>query len=853
MRLNSRQTKGARSRAYRRWLLAGCLVGATPLVAPLAALAAPVPYVLLAATQEPTSAPSAGAATPLGARRQLNPTGRDINLTVPLKEGDYYLGDMPLAISADGQLSMPSDRLLGLLAPLLDTSAIAALRSSLAGRGVVSPEALTAANMSMPYDPRQLELRINIPPELKAVRSLQVAPMDRTGVGAYVAPAEFSGYLNIRGSIDYVEQGFDEGFGDPTFLLDSAMRLKSVVFENEAVWQPGASNDFQRLGTRFVYDDVKNVLRWTAGDLQAVGRGFQSAPDMAGLSIFRSYSVLQPQTIARPRGRESFTLARPSDVSVILNNQLTRRLRLDPGRYNVRDFPFAQGANDVRLVIEDDTGRRETLQFNVFFDRSQLDPGLSEFGLFAGVKAPLLLDGPDYTEEWTISGFYRRGITDRVTLGVNGQADDTTVMAGFEGLFGTRIGTLGVDFALSHIDVYGSGYAAIFSFQRLFQFAGGRADALNLSFETRSREFGPVGTFIPDNRYNYEIGVGYSHAFSDAIYASFDGRYSAGRDEFPDASAYRVGVGYRLTSSLAVTANVMYDDVPGRRETSALISLSWQFSNNSSLRAEYDGREDRARIAYQTIHGQGVGSYNAFAEVSRSPDDSAFNGSVNYIANRAELGLSHFQAFEGPDNGRTSMRVGTSIGFADGAVSVGRPVYDSFAIVKGHKSLKGADVVVNPTPFGYSANSGALGTALETGLSAYAERTITVDAQGAPAGYDLGSGSFRMFPPYRAGYRLEVGSDYSITAIGRMVDSEGQPLSLVSGQAVEVAKSDKGGGEPITLFTNRVGRFGASGLRPGRWRLEMGTTPPTVYYLDVPASAEGFVKAGDLKPAASGG
>lgn len=852
MRLNSRPTKGARSRAYRRWLLAGCLAGAALPVAPLAALAEPIPYAMLAAAQEPTSAPSAGAATAADARRQLNPTGRDVNLTVPLKDGDYYLGDMPLAISADGQLAMPADRLLSLLAPLLDTSAIAALRSSLAGRSTVSPEAVTAANMSMTYDPRALELRVVIPPELKVVRSLQVAPMDRTGVGSYVAPAGFSGYLNVRGSIDYVEQGFDKGLGDPTFLLDSALRLNGVVFENEAVWQPGAAADFQRLGTRFVYDDVKNVLRWTAGDLQAVGRGFQSAPDMAGISIFRSYSVLQPQTIARPRGRESFTLARPSDVSVILNNQLTRRIRLDPGRYNVRDFPFAQGSNDVRLVIEDDTGRRETLQFNVFFDRAQLDPGLSEFGLFAGVKAPLLLDGPDYTEEWTVSGFYRRGVSDRVTLGVNGQADDTTVMMGAEGLFGTKIGTLGVDFALSHIDVYGSGYAAIVSFQRLFQFSGGRADALNLSFETRSRAFGPVGTFIPDNRYNYEIGVGYSHAFSDAIYASFDGRYSNGRDAFRDASAYRLGMGYRLTSNLAVTANLMYDDVPGRRETSALISLSWQFSNNSSLRAEYDGREDRARIAYQTIHGQGVGSYNAFAEVSRSPDDSAFNGSVNYIANRAELGLSHFQAFDGPDNGRTSMRVGTSIGFADGAVSVGRPVYDSFAIVQGHKSLKGADVVVNPTPFGYTANSGQMGTALETGLAAYAERTITVDAPNAPAGYDFGSGSFRVFPPYRSGYRLVVGSDYSITAIGRMIDGDGQPLALVSGRAIEMAKSGEGA-EPITLFTNRVGRFGASGLRPGRWRLEMGTTPPTVYYLDVPESAEGFVKAGDLKPAASGG
>ncbi|MDR7115793.1 fimbrial biogenesis outer membrane usher protein [Caulobacter sp. BE254] len=845
MRLNSHPTKGARTRAYRRWLLAGCLVVAA---APAAALADPIPYMAL--VQEPTGAPSSNAAASADALRRLNPTGRDVNLTVPLKDGDFYLGDMPLTISADGQLSMPSERLLGLLAPLLDAASVAALRSAFNGRALVGPDAVTHAQLQMTYDPKALELRINIPPELKAVRSLQVTPMDHVGMGSFTPPAGVSGYLNIRGSVDYVEQGLDNGLGDPTFLLDSAIRVSGLVLENEAVWQPGGRNDYQRLGTRVVYDDLKHTARWTFGDLQATSRGFQSAPDVAGISVFRSYSVLAPQTIARPRGRESFTLARPSDVSVILNNQLTRRLHLDPGRYNVHDFPFAQGSNDVRLVVEDDTGRRETLQFNVFFDRAQLDPGLSEFGAYAGVKAPLVADGPDYTQNFTFSGFYRRGITDRVTLGVNGQGDEDTVMAGFEGLFGLPVGTLGVDFALSHIDGFGSGYATIVSLQRLFQFAGGRADSLNLSFESRSREFGPVGTFIPDNRYGYELGVGYSHAFSDAIYASFDGRYSHGRDNFADSSSYRAGMGYRLASNLALTANLMYDDVPGRRETTAFISLSWQFSNNSSLRAEYDGRDDRARLVYQTLHGQGVGSYNAYGEVSRSPTDAAFNGSLNYIANRAELGLSHFTAFDGPDNGRTSLRVGTSLGFADGAASIGRPIYDSFAIVQGHKSLKGADITVNPTPFGYTANTGALGTALETNLSAYAERTITVDAPNAPAGYDLGSGSFRMFPPYRSGYRLVVGSDYSITAIGRLLDGDGQPLALIAGGATEVAKP---GQPPVVLFTNRTGRFGASGLRPGRWRIEMGTTPPTVYFLDVPASAEGFVKAGDLKPSASGG
>lgn len=88
-----------------------------------------------------------------------------------------------------------------------------------------------------------------------------------------------------------------------------------------------------------------------AGYLEAQGRGFQAAPDIAGISFFRSYSVLNPQQIIRPRGDRTFRLDRPSTVEVIINGQQVRRLQLAPGNYNLRDFPFAQGGNDIQRSI----------------------------------------------------------------------------------------------------------------------------------------------------------------------------------------------------------------------------------------------------------------------------------------------------------------------------------------------------------------------------------------------------------------------------------------------------------------------------------------------------------------------
>src|SRR3546814_15930632 len=109
-----------------------------------------------------------------------------------------------------------------------------------------------------------------------------------------------------------------------------------------------------------------------------------------------------------------------------------------------------------------------------------------------------------------------------------------------------------------------------------------------------------------------------------------------------------------------------------------------------------------------------------------------------------------------------------------------------------------------------------MGTALQPSLSSYSERNLLVTAPDAPIGTDLGEGSFRLLPAYRSGYRLTVGSDYMVSVVGRLIGTNGEPITLVAGTAVEEAHPER---EPVQLFTNAAGRFGATGLAPGRWRI----------------------------------
>lgn len=781
---------------------------------------------------------------------RLNPTGKAISLIVPGKDGKNYLGDIPVTINSDDTIELPTRRTLQLLGLLLDPVFFTNLETRLRNSPTIGLRDLEPLGISFEYNPQTIELTFKIPAERRIAQSVIVSPLERERRGEVVRPANFSGYLNIRGNFDYIHAGGDEGFTEPLFLLDGATKLGPIVAEAEGIWQPGANGvDFQRLGSRLVYDDQKNLVRWTVGDLQTLARGFQAAPDIAGISVFRSYGVLQPQQIIRPRGDRTFRLDRPSAVEVEMNGQIVRRLQLNPGVYDLRDFPFTQGANNIRLSVIDDSGRSEVLNFNLFIDQTQLAAGLSEFGFYAGVRSPLGVEGPNYSDDYIFSGYYRRGISDYLTVGVNSQFDANSRQFGAEAVLGTNIGTFGANLALSDIDGVGTGYATTVTFQRLIQRSDGQADTFNLFFETRSQEFGPVSDFFVENPFSFEAGAGYSRSFSNTLFGGLEARYSNGRNNQRDLHSYRLNAGLRISPSANLVGDVRYErDGLGER-VGAFVSLTMRFGRYSTARADYDTQDNRSRLSFQSVNGQGVGAYNLTADVDRSDQSSGFNFNGNFIANRAEVGVTHFGTFTDTFGARTSqrtnMRLGTSIAFADGAVSVGRPIFDSFAIVKPHKSLEKTDIQIDSSPFGYVANTGILGAATQPNLSSYVDRTMTIDAPDAASGTDLGQGSFKLYPSYRSGYKLVAGSEYNLTALGVMLDVDGEPVSLVTGSAFEVDRPER---PPVTVFTNRQGRFGVTGLTPGKWRIEMLDAKRSVFEIEITEDGQKIVRLGEITP-----
>ncbi len=66
---------------------------------------------------------------------------------------------------------------------------------------------------------------------------------------------------------------------------------------------------------------------------------------------------------------------------------MVRHIRLGPGNYNLTDLPLNPGAQNVKLVITDDTGAQQTLEFTDFSGMELLAPGISEWSFNAGIKS----------------------------------------------------------------------------------------------------------------------------------------------------------------------------------------------------------------------------------------------------------------------------------------------------------------------------------------------------------------------------------------------------------------------------------------------------------------------------------
>ncbi len=766
-------------------------------------------------------------------------------LDVGLVLNGRFLGMVSADVDIEGHGLVDGQRFLDLMEPAVTRETLDALRQAGRGRERIPFEDLAVDGFSLVFSTASLELHATV-----GAAGMRATDMSLGGIrtvpdpAAFEQPEWFSAGANIslgqtyrhniddtaplQGAIDGIIQW--GGFGGLTLITG-------------ADYDGGRTEDsWRRTETRLIKDFFGPAIRATLGEFTPLADGFQGSGRVVGFGVARAYSVVRPFQNVRPSGRQEFTLDREATVDVVINGLTRQTLRLQPGRYSLADFPFATGANQVQLVVDDITGRNELAVFDVFSGSELLGAGIVDFGLAVGQyegSRAYEYDGPTLA-----TGFVRKGFSDSLTLGLNGQMSSDVRQLGGSSILGSRWGLFLLEGAVSQSQLTDeTGYAASLSYRHVFSVREREDLRVTANAETTSRYF--ADPFQPQRASPDSWRASALIQWNAPHEWGFSLGLSASRSRQTGFDRHQVDLGVSRTfGRLSLTTNVSFSNDQYEDDVRFNIGLSLPLGGRWSTQARYDSSDSRSDLV---LSRYSTGSLNDLSGEMRFTNDDRnrnLSGRLDYIHNRFEAQLVHNRLTDriggGEANSESSLSLRSFVGYAGGRFGLGRPVDDAFIIAPVHPSLIDSRIRIRSGSRDV-ARSGLLGAPVIPIQRSYGVSSFNVEIDPLPVGYDIGSGVISVFPSFGVGYRQDIGSDASRIAIGVLSGADG-PLVLAHGTVEAINRE---GFEPRVLFTNRAGRFVADGLAPGDYRIIINGQEAARF--TVPQTSEGVVDVGLLQ------
>ena len=684
------------------------------------------------------------------------------------------------------------------------------------------------------FDEKSVTLHLQVAASALPGTTIDLAPKRRAGV---VYPADSSAFLNYG-----LSATGDDSFGSRRYQAATELgaRYRSWLFYSttDYQWGEGASGNLTRLLTNAQYEDRPNLRRLTLGDFFTAAVDLSSSVPMGGLSLSKDYSM-DPYFIQYPTAAFRTEVAFPSTVQVRMDGNVIAQRQVQPGPVDVTNIPGVTGAQNLSVVIRDPFGREQVLQQPFFFATNiGLAEGLHEYSYNVGLlRRGYGLESNDY-EDAALAAYHRYAFTDRLTLGLRGQATQGLYNVG---PFGTyqfpRLGVIAAGVSLGGTEG-NAGYATSAAYSYT-----GRNFSVSLGARYFSRDFGQLADLTSAFRQRssqYASASLYSRAAGTftASYSALE-TYDGPQNKVLNLS-YTLGM---LDGRAVASASYVRVFDPASNYVT-LLSFRYYFDRlTSAVAAVGAGRDsDTQSVSLQRSipQGQGIGYDFTAGRVGGEGQDAAFGrGLVQFNAVHAELGAEYARSSRaegGP--GFSRVFVAGSVGAVGGSAFLSRPVLDSFALVR-IPGLADAPVYANGW---YAGRTNADGEVVATNLSSYYENFISFGTSDLPLDYVFPSSEKVISPPRRSGtlVTFEVRKMRAIYGAlvgqhaGTRVPLEFRELTLTRGAAV------------IKGFTARRGEFYIEGVEPGEYLLQLNGGAPCTARLRVPDDAGGITDVGTL-------
>lgn len=767
----------------------------------------------------------------------INPSNRTIELSVEAELNKTSIGRITLAVEPGDNLLLKWDEVETVLNEKLYPQGLTTLKAKVVD-GMLSKQALEKFGFVINFDLSDFSLKINAPLNLTRPQTLSLKSNDRRLQASEVA--NLSGFVNLYSSYLYQQNSItDTEDKQLAARAEMVMNWRGWVVENELEYLSdveATSPNVKRLGTRLVHDLPLKGARISIGDNYSSGSYFQSTSRILGVSFAHDFSLVSDRQI-RPSASRSFTLDSPSSVEVLVDDRIVQRLNLTAGIYSLDDIPLNEGSNNISLRITDIAGVVRYVNFDVTTGLDLFAEGQLEYEVHIGVPSELT-DQLDYNDEYPlISTYLDYGISPSWTVGFAAQADEIVQQVGFKNIYAAKLGQIAFENSVSFSDKRGYAYRLVYS-----NFTDNSDKHLDYSFgyEYSTKDFRALG-YRPELQdsarlLEHLIQANYSFFNSPTLRTSFFANVSRAHDQVQfDKSAGVNFTGDVSNGNWRYSLGAQWDEIADNAEWGIRLSLTYKFSNDRRLKLSHQSSRNKTRLEYtQDANQRYVGAFSLRTGIEHNDQNEAlFDLNTQYNGNRFLASLDHASFYEQLNASsayhQSRVSFASSVAFAGDDWAIGKPIYDSFALIKPHSSLKDKKITLGQYKDQYRANNADFDTMLLNDLSSYDSTVVSVDIDDLAPGYDLGSGLVVFFPSYRSGHSVMIGTAANISVIATLLDQQQQPLALQVGVAVCSDNPKK----EHKFFTNKSGRFALTGLIPCSYEVKLNNSEKSQFILDV--------------------
>lgn len=685
----------------------------------------------------------------------------------------------------------------------------------------VSVESIPGARFE--FDEGLLLLTLNLPPtsfrmQQRALTRAAAVPVDR--------PDAWSGFVNYR-----LGTASEAGAQTSTLANEVGGRRGEWLLRSESLLESGdGGSRFTRFQTQAIRDERARARRWVVGDTFASSGLLGSATNLGGFGLSTAYQ-LTPYFIRYPSATFAGAAALPSDVDIYIGDTRVFHDRFAAGPFEVRDFNYYGGRQDVRIVTRDALGQEQVHSYPFYFTDQVLSAGVHEYSYTVGaLREDYGLEDTGYGPA-VASAMHRYGYSTALTVGGRGEsADGRWNLGPLATLRSDDFGTLALGAA------FGGGGPG-----------GGSGAAFAAAYEYRRGRFlGRASTRRLDDGYGLAdpvanggglesesiIGVGYGLPLLGTLDVQAIRSQARAADEL---RSLLLSYSRTLLVRGALFANVRRDEMVTGTDTSVFAGVSFTFGTRASAGAFHSSTDtsDTESVQVSNTLGprEGLG-YRFSAEQVRFQqyELSRVSPYVEYNARPATF-IAQARSEElstGERSDSWELAVQGSVYALPGSWGVARRVDDSFAVARIAPPVEGVRVYHNGEQVG---RTDAAGEAFVPGVSAFLNNLIAIDDKDVPMDYSLRVVSETIAPPFRSGTLVEFAVRRSLGVVGRL--QRGAAAIEYRTGRLQV------GGASQLLQTGAEGEFYLEDVAPGSYAGTIETESGTCTFTVVVPQASG--------------